>query len=260
VTTRWEDVRDTLSQHIADGRWPLGERVPPEIELAASLGVSRATLREALRALHLEGLITRTRGAGTRVARRPRLSNNLVVNFGVSDLIRSTGMSPGTRNLSISDALPSAEEARALGLDKSDCVVVAERVRTADGRPVVFSRDVYPLAVLPGGSEDLQRLDGISIYDFLEQYCGIQVDHGIARIQPALTDPHLSGLLAVPEQTLLMCLDQTDYDTSGRPVLHSLEFHLADAFEFSVVRRGGRFTTPKPGTHPPTPAAQRTNG
>ena len=255
MATRWEEVRDTLSKYIADGRWALGDRVPPELELAAELKVSRATLREALRALQLEGVITRTRGAGTRVSRLPRLSNNLVDNFGVSDLIRSTGMTPGTRNLSVADALPRPEEARALGLDESDQVVIAERVRTADGRPVVFSRDVYPLAVLPGGSEDLQRLEGVSIYDFLEQYCGVQVEYGVARIQPAVSDELLSTLLAVPERTLLMRLDQTDFDTSGRPVLHSLEFHLADAFEFSVVRRGGRFVGSKSTSATPTPTS-----
>lgn len=251
MATRREDVSAVLRGYLATGHWKPGDRLLPEPELAASLGVSRATLREALRALHEEGLITRTRGAGTFVARtQPRLANNLDINSGVSDLIRSMGMAPGTRTLSISDGEPSAEEAAALELAAGDPVVIVERVRTADGNPVVFSRDTYPRSVLPGKSEDLQRLSGVSIYDFLENYCGITVNYGIAKIGARPSDKEIAALLEVPAGTQLLTIDQTDFDDTGRPVLRSHEFHLADAFDFTILRRGGRSSSTADGTTP----------
>ena len=89
-------VRDDLLSRIATGRIPPGSKLPPEPELAEEMGVSRPTLREALRSLEEDGFVTRTRGAGTYATHRPRLRNNLDVNFGVTEAIRAAGMEPGT--------------------------------------------------------------------------------------------------------------------------------------------------------------------
>src|ERR671924_342237 len=104
-------VRERLVRLIAGGRWRPGERLPSEPKLARDLGVSRATLRDALRSLEEDGFVTRAHGAGTFVTFRPRLRNNLDVNFGVTDLIRSMGLRPGTRDLGAAEG-PGTEEER----------------------------------------------------------------------------------------------------------------------------------------------------
>src|SRR4029450_8188593 len=88
-------VQDELRQRIDRGELPAGTRLPSEPELAAELRVSRATLREALRAMELEGLLRRRQGSGTFVASHPRMANSLDVNFGVTDAIRAAGMTAG---------------------------------------------------------------------------------------------------------------------------------------------------------------------
>ncbi len=85
-------VRDELAGRITSGAIPPGSRLPPEPQLAEDFGVSRATLREALRSLEEDGFVTRRRGAGTFATHRPRLRNNLDVNFGVTEAIRASGM------------------------------------------------------------------------------------------------------------------------------------------------------------------------
>ena len=104
-------VREEIATRIASGHIGPGTKLPPEPELAEEMGVSRATLREALRSLEEDGFVTRTRGAGTYATRRPRLRNNLDVNFGVTEAIRSSGMRPGTKHGSIHTQGATAEQA-----------------------------------------------------------------------------------------------------------------------------------------------------
>src|ERR671915_1212891 len=168
-------VREDLVRRLEAGEWRPSERLPSEPDLAASLGVSRATLRDALRSLEEDGFVTRVQGAGTFVTHRPRLKNNLDVNFGVTDLIRSMGMEPGTEGLKVYEASASAEEARLLSLPNAAPVLCVERTRTADGRPVVFSLDLVPAALLEGRENLLPRLGQRSIYELLDRDLGIKV-------------------------------------------------------------------------------------
>jgi GntR family transcriptional regulator len=231
-------IREELARRIERGEWRPTERLPSEPHLAASLGVSRATLRDAMRSLAEDGFVTRIRGSGTFVTHRPRLRNNLDVNFGVTDLIRSMGMRPGSSHVRIAESPASQDDARSLSMSPGDPVITVERVRTADGRPVIFSVDVVPALLVEGRRERVGALGDGSIYDFLQEELGITVQHGVATLRPANADGSLARRLRVPQGTLLLYLHQVDYDTDGRAVLLSHEHHLADAFEITVVRRG----------------------
>lgn len=236
-------VRQELARRIEGGAWRPRQRLPAEPSLAASLGVSRATLRDALRSLEEDGFVTRVRGAGTFVTHRPRLKNNLDVNFGVTDLIRSMGMAPGTEGLKVFEASTAGEEARLLSVPDGSPVVCVERVRTADGRPVVFSLDLIPASLLDGRVDAVAALGQGSIYEVLEGELGIAVRQGVATVRPEKADRTLAGALRVPRGALLLYIRQVDFDADGRAVLLSHEHHLADVFEVTVVRRGPRTRT-----------------
>jgi GntR family transcriptional regulator len=229
-------VRRHIASRIVDE--PAGSQLPPEPELAAELGVSRATLREALRSLEEEGLVRRTRGAGTFVADRPRMANNLDANFGVTDAIRFSGMEPGTERAAVRIEAAGGEEAERLDIEPGEDVVVVDRVRTADGRPVVLSRDILAMRVLGDDPALTKKLESSSVYEVLERDVGVVIHHGLATFRPTRADGHVASRLRVPKGTLLLYIRQVDFDESGGPVLSSHEHHLADAFEFTLLRRG----------------------
>src|SRR5262245_35406825 len=237
-------VQDELKQRIGRGELPAGTRLPSEPELAAELQVSRATLRKALRAMELEGLLRRRQGSGTYVAEHPRMANSLDVNFGVTDAIRAAGMTAGVASARHWVEPASAGEAGLLELEPGQDVLVIERVRTAEGKPVVLSRDLFPSRLVDGHPGAVDQLMERSIYEVLERELGIVVNHGVARFRPVRADRSVAARLGVPRGELLLYLWQVDYATDGAPVLSSHEFHLADAFDFTVVRRGPgrRFT------------------
>ena len=233
-----ESLRHELVRRIEAGEWRPSDRLPSEPTLAASMGVSRATLRDALRSLEEDGFVTRVQGSGTFVTHRPRMKNNLDINFGVTDLIRSMGMQPGTERVRTFEVVATADEARFLAVPEGSPLRCLERVRTADGQPVVLSVDMVPLELLGDHPDLLERVGDGSVYHLLERELDIVIRQGIAAIRPANADDRLANRLHVPAGTLLLYLQQVDYDLDGRPVLLSHEHHLADAFEIAVVRRG----------------------
>ncbi|HET6749581.1 MAG TPA: GntR family transcriptional regulator [Actinomycetes bacterium] len=237
-------VQDELRQRIDQGRLPAGSRLPSEPDLAAELQVSRATLREALRALEEEGLLRRRQGSGTYVADRPRMANSLDVNFGVTEAIRAAGMRAGIANGRHWVEPASAAEAARLELEPGQDVLVVERVRTAEDKPVVLSRDVVPSRLVGDRAQVVEQMLHASIYEVLERDLGVVIHHGVARFRPVRADHAVAGRLGVPRGELLLYLWQVDYAEDGAAVLSSHEFHLADAFDFTVVRRGPgrRFT------------------
>src|SRR5262245_36326218 len=231
-------VQGELAERIDGGRLAAGTRLPSEPELAAEFGVSRATLREALRALERQGLVRRRWGSGTYVTERTRGANSLEEHFCVSDAIRAPGMQDGTGQARTCTGAASAGEAERLELDPGQDVLVVERVRTADGRPVVFSRDILPGRIIGDRADVADQMLSRSIYEVLERDLGIVISHGVASYSPvraARTVDHVQGTRT---GDLLLYLWQVDYAEGGAAVLSSHEYHLADAFDFSVVRRG----------------------
>ena len=151
-------------------------------------------------------------------------------------------MRPGAVDIKVSIGPSSTNEAAALDIEPGEPVVTVERVRTADERRVVFSRDVVAQSFV--GEDVLEQLEDGSVYDLLESVAHVAIQHGVVTIQPMAADRTLARKLKIPVGSLLLYLRQVDYDRSGDPVLLSHEYHLGDAFEFSVVRRGPgrRFT------------------
>jgi len=236
-TTLTMATEDMLRQAIQEGGFPPGSQLPSELELISILGVSRSTLREAMRSLEEQRLIVRKRGLGTFVSERSILKD-LSINFGITEMIQQAGMISGAEKVSLrSEKAPSAI-AKALKLPESGIVIVLERVRTANQRPVVWSQDIIPDEVLGDHAIEPLFLETRSLYQYLETYLQIQISHGIAKIRPVAASAEIADRLNIHKGTPLLRIDQTDYDASERPVLHSIEHHLPDAFVFIVNRRG----------------------
>nr|BBH92892.1 transcriptional regulator [Thermogemmatispora argillosa] len=233
-------VRQRLRILISTGIYPPGSRLPNEEELSATLGVSRTTLREALQGLAEEGLILRRHGHGTFVNQRPpQVKSSLDRNFGIGELIRATGRTPGMRDVVIQTQPAQPYVAARLSLNPQDEVFVIERVRLADQRPVIFTIEFLPATLLQAASYELTDLYIIeSLYEFLAQRLGLTIHHGIAHLRPLLAEAWLAQKLGLSPGAPLLYIEQVDYNLEQRPVLFSQEYHVSDAFEFVIYRRG----------------------
>jgi GntR family transcriptional regulator len=226
-------LAEELRTRILAGEWGPGERLPSEPELARRRTVSRSSMRAAITVLEEDGFVSRKHGSGTYVTHRPALPSDLGRNFGVSALIGLNGMKPGSAEETFGAVPAPPEVATALEVPVGAAVSHLRRVRTADGRRVVDVTDWCRVDHISP-----EELPGIaSIYEALAAR-DLAVDHGVAHLTPRNADGDLARRLAVPRGTLLLTIDQVDRSADGVAVLVSREHHVADAFNFTLLRRG----------------------
>ena len=230
--TRSARVADDLRQQLEDGVWPPGTRLPGEVHLAETYGVSRATIRTALRSLESRGLTATRHGSGTyATGAGPGIHADLRHLDSMTATIRRVGAVPSMayrwRELVPADA----EQARHLELTEGDRVLVTERELRADDTPVAFSYDVLAGTVLP---DDLDpgTVEG-SLYELL-QAVGVDVAWATAEVHAAAGAD--IGWGDRPSDAVYVLLDQVHRTIDGHAVAWSRTYYLEGRFRFSLVR------------------------
>jgi GntR family transcriptional regulator len=217
---------------LVSGEYGVDDRLPSEDEMCERFGVSRATIREAYRALIDAGYLSRRHGSGTFIARVPQ-RHALDLNLSYTAMIQAAGFTPSIRVISQETRAATDDERLRLRLQTDDDVTIVERIRLADERPVVYSIDTVPTALVPPA---LRETALHSLFDMLED-----VRHGArngrAQLKPVLAGERESGHLLVEVGAPLLFFDEVDYDEAGMPVLASLEWHTSDVFELWLNRK-----------------------
>ncbi|MDE3838577.1 GntR family transcriptional regulator [Bacillus methanolicus] len=226
-------VIDRLKQDIEKGLYKEREKLPSEFDLAKQLGVSRATLREALRILEEENVIIRRHGVGTFVNAKPLFTSGIEQLNSVTNMIQLAGMTPGTIFLSSSTQGPTEEDVRRFSCSLDEEIVVIERVRTANGEPVVYCIDKVPEKILPENFS----LEQESIFNLLEMKANRKITYAVAHIEPIGYHEKISPILECDPETALLVLKQMHYDEMDEPILYSVNYFKADKFRFHVLRK-----------------------
>ncbi|MEA2519154.1 MAG: GntR family transcriptional regulator [Chloroflexota bacterium] len=228
-------VRSELKRLILGGEFAVGSKLPNEDRLCERFGVSRVTIREAVRGLIEDGLVVRRHGSGTYVTRRPLIRNSLDMNFSYTDHFQASGFRPGRKLLGVRRIAADEELAADLAIPAGSTIVEIRRIRTADGRPAIYSIDRVPDAFVDASVERSEL--GGSLYRILTA-AGHPIAHAEAVLTPTVADKELARLLDVAPGTPIQHLRQSDFDDSGQAVMVSDEWHVTSVIELRVYRRG----------------------
>jgi len=244
-------VRDKIVELIQQDKvFPPGSQLPNEAELAEILGVGRGTLREALRLLEQQGLIIRRPGIGTIVRKEHLLVRNpLETNFSVTELIKSTNSTPGIQEVKIKIIKSDSIISDKLEVEIGSPMVFKEAVRTANGRPVVYTINIFPTSILMKKERTYRELDQYleelckaeeyweSLYEALEKEYGCSVDYGIAKIIPTVATPELSKKLNVNIGSPMLLIEQVNYDVNDRALMYNQHYWIEGVVEFTIFRK-----------------------
>jgi len=219
-------------------RTPPGERLPSEPDLAKQLGVSRATLREAMRTFETQGLIHRRQGIGTFVIQPSQvIASGLEVLESIETLAERIGLSVSMGALKVDQRLARPEEAEQLSLESGDQVVHVARVIEAHDRPVAYLIDILPNDVLKPG--DLKASFSGSVLDLLLRRGDPPLTTSRTEISTVAADSEVARALGIQRGDGVLRFQAILYAVDGRVVDYSYSYFLPGVFRFHVVRRVG---------------------
>lgn len=235
-TTISQKLHESLGNLIASTH--SGNRLPSEPELARQLGVSRATLREAMRTFETQGVIRRRQGSGTYVIHSSKvIESGLEILESIETLAKRIGLPVSMGELKIEKRSANEGEAIALALPIDAEVIYLRRVILAEGRPVAYLTDTIPDDIL-------------NVHDLEQGFTGSVLDLLIQRGTPILLTSRceINAVTAIPDVARSLGIQRGDvllrfiaylYDTSDRAVDYSFSYFLPGYFHFHVVRRVG---------------------
>lgn len=219
-----------LRERIRLEHYEVGQRFLTERHVSEEFGISRATANKALSALVAEGVLEFKKGLGTFV-KAPALDLDLTRLASFHDKATALNLRPATsvtrlERLASDQVLPWTRDD--LALSGSDEVIALARIRSLNGRPVIFEERWIVGRLLP----DVTPKDFEGSFYGLLHGRDIEVDYCDERIRAISTDPDEADLLGASEGDAALCVRAIAYGRDAAPIWTERTLYRADAYEF----------------------------
>jgi DNA-binding GntR family transcriptional regulator len=227
---RYHQIAEALRRGIRDGAWRPGTSLPNQRRLARDFGVTLMTLRQALELLERENLITRRHGVGTFVTAPPVDYDILQWRRFAGDL-SAHGEHVTTRVLDMRFARADAPMAVALGLAPRGRVLVLDRLRLVDDRPLSLQRSCLPAPL--GEQVLLADLARTPLAQVLEFKLGLVIGRARETVSAVRLGRREARLLACPAGAAAFKSERISCDVSGAPIVFDRVFIPGDRFRIT---------------------------
>ena len=221
-----------VAQHLEDaihtGAIPTGTLFQNEVDLAASLGLSRPTMRRAMQHLVDKGLVVRRRGIGTRVV-QPKLRRPLELTSLHDDLARA-GRKPTTETLSFETVEAADDVAERLEVPEGTPVLELVRLRRADGEPIAKLTNYLPERVVTFDEDDLGEH---GLYELIRRQ-GVTLHSATQTLGARTATAAEARLLEEPRGGALVTAQRVTYDDHGIAVEYGTHIYAASRYTFEI--------------------------
>jgi GntR family transcriptional regulator len=202
------------------------------------MGVSRATLREAMRAFEGQGMIRRRQGVGTFVeAKVPVLDSGLEVLESIETLAQRIGLAVNMGELQVEQVAADQDDAKTLNLPVGTFLTRVVRVIYTENRPIAYLVDTLPADILP--TADIETGFTGSVLDLLLQRGNPKLVQSRTDIRAIGASQEVARALQIQRDDVLLHFVAYLYSNEGRVADYSFSYFLPGYFRFHVVRKVG---------------------
>jgi len=210
-----------------------GTALPPERVLAKDFGVSRWTMRQAIRELIADGRLRARQGQGTFVA-TPKIVQPLAL-VSYTEALRAQGHTPA-REVVKFDEIPADDVlAEQLAVAPGDPVFELERVLFADEQPIGLETTYLSVARFPSLREVLEPTG--SLYRCMTGQLGVEFGEGEELVETVIATPREAELLKATQQLPMLLLHRRTRDSAGHPIEVVRSLYRGDRVGFRATLR-----------------------
>jgi GntR family transcriptional regulator len=236
---RYLQVARALRKEIVDGVYPVGSQLPTEHQLCERFAVSRYTIREALRRLREDNLVSSRPRTGTLVVPRPSSDSYVQHVMSINDLL---AFATDTHFAIESVAMVTIDDELALrtGLIAGEQWLTVRGYRQADGaepsESALCRTEYYINRAFAAVGRLLQRHDG-PIFPLIEDLFGLSIVEVHQEIAAVLISSALAGGLDVEAGTPALQVQRTYTTSDGQVAQVTINTHPASRFRHSMTMR-----------------------
>ncbi len=232
----YQEILEYMDQKISSAEWPIGFKLPREIDLCEEFHISRTTLRRALAILTEKGRLQRVKGTGTFVI-EPKIIENITLFIdSFAEELKERGQSVVTQVLELHPVTADIRIAACMGINENEPLIKLRRLRFAAERfeegPVVLTTSYFPYDI----GQIFMKYDMEK--ESVRQICrknGIIHDHTTKRINAVHLPPLECRLLGSADNDIFMSFYTRIYDTSSRCIEYAESYYPVDRNEFSIT-------------------------
>jgi GntR family transcriptional regulator len=225
-------AENLLRELIDDPQYQGGKFLPNEVNLSKQLAISRTTLRQALNKLVYEGLLTRKKGVGTKVA-QPSVSSKSMNWLSFSQEMKARGIPIKNFELHLSWVFPEEKIANFFEIKTDKKILKLERLRGRNEGPFVYFISYFHPRVGLSGEEDFTR----PLYEVLEKDHLVVAQLSKEEISARAADKLIAGKLDTEIGSPILVRKRFVYDQADRPIEYNLGYYRADSFVYTVESR-----------------------
>ena len=223
-------IKEVLKLRILDGDYAAHEQLPSESELIKIFGVSRITVRQALRDLHGDGLVFSVQGKGTFVS-RPKVVQDVQHLQGFGEAMNSQGHETSTRVLTIKERKPPRAVADVFAVKKNEKVVEVVRIRYLNREPISVDHSFFPLEI---GQRFFARDLATDIFPMLENELNLPLDYADLRIEATTADEETGQHLNIKPGAPVLKITRLVFTNNGRPIDFEYLSYRGDAYQYHL--------------------------
>lgn len=227
-------LKDLLASRITEGLLQPGDALPSERQLCEQFGVSRTTVREALRELNREGLIRTVPGRGTCVA-APRADLTVKVSLaGFTADVSRQGVRPSSTLLDAGLIVsPTPDLIKRMNLQPGDEVVKIERLRLINDVPLALHSVYLNHRLCPQVLHHNLAQD--SLFNILREEYGLTLAHAEEQVYAALANQRELALLNLSYPAAVLRTERTTFMDTGEVLEFALAIYCGEWYRLSML-------------------------
>lgn len=241
MAKRYLEIRREIGRRIDSGEWPVGYKLPREVELCDIFDVGRTTVRRALSALVESGKLRRVKGTGTFVSRPQIFDKTTFFVQSFAEELKSQNLTCLSEVLECRGVTADGRIAEALRVEESARIFKLRRLRYSqellETGPITLTASYFPESV--GRSLERYDFERVSLYRAMQE-CGIVRAHSEKTITATHLPPKDCRLLSAREEDIFLLVTTVSYDRDNCPVEYCESYYPVDrnSFRLHVVTDG----------------------